>query len=188
MFNPVSFLEGLGNRASGVFDRCASRELERKARASARENKGTIYVNGVETDSIGALNPTDIVYIKSAGLKDIAKEALSVLRAQAPVVSGEYRNSFVALVDLSPVPVDDIDASVEEIIITNTTLYSRRLEVGHSADGTPFVVHSSPNIIEGTSTALAVTYAEEALITFMYVDLRNYGSITFPAIRIRKNG
>lgn len=107
--------------------------------------------------------------------REVALFALAALRSASPVSSGRYRRSHIMLVNGQAVA--DLPAHIRDedvITITNTSPYSRRLEIGRKRDGSSFVVQVEPRIYERIAKRIVgPRYRNVAAVAFSYIDLAN---------------
>lgn len=113
--------------------------------------------------------PGPIVY-RYNYLKEICNVALKELRAASPVRSGLYRDShtlYINGVSVTNAP-PNLKAS-DEIYIANPTAYARRLEVGKTESGRPFVIQVPPNIYERVRQKLIARFGRVANFSMTYI-------------------
>jgi len=107
---------------------------------------------------------------------EIVAACFEELRARSPVVSGDFRDSHFCQLDgqgLPPltVPTAQQVKAVTMITVTNPLPYARKLEVGLTEGGAPFVKQVDPHIFESAAVAVKREFAGVARIKFSYVDL-----------------
>lgn len=103
----------------------------------------------------------------------IAKMAVLELRAASPVVSGQYRDSHIILLNGAPVATlpPTLKAS-DEIVIVNPLPYARRVEIGKTTAGRDFVIQVPNRIYERTAKQkLIPRFRNVADIRFGYMPL-----------------
>jgi hypothetical protein len=112
-------------------------ELIRTRRASPRFKR---FVDGVEGAAAGSVKPGGIIVDQFIYLGDAAAFALAYLQGRSPVLSGDFRGSFVLglssavggdgkFVKATSFNPDAVSADVVEIIIGNTQPYNRLVDV-----------------------------------------------------------
>ena len=105
-------------------------------------------VDGTEGKPLDQVRMPGIIRFDYDYRWEVALWLLSWLQDNSPVDSGEYRGSHVILLngkEIAPDPSRRLYRSAE-LLLTNTTPYSRRLEVATKKDGSPFVVQVQPGI------------------------------------------
>lgn len=105
--------------------------------------------------------------------REIVKEALVALRAASPVTSGLYRDSHTLFIN--GIPVEFLPQTVlasDEVYIANPVPYARRLEVGLTESGRPFVVQVPPRIYERVlKGTLIPRFRNVANLSLIYVTI-----------------
>lgn len=145
--------------------------------------------------------PGGIVRIDYDYRWEAALRLREILQRNSPVESGEYRASHVILIDgqeVTPGRTSPTLAPRAELIVVNTTPYSRRLEVGTKRAGRPFVIDVEPRIYERSAREAKATLGKLARFRPTYIRLaggyrlketngRNQqagSEITYPAVII----
>lgn len=159
-------------------------------------------VDGRKGAPLDSVKPDGILVTNYDSRPEIVFATLAALTRNSPRLSGEYARSHIILVNGTQVSeVPSALAYSDVVTITNTVPYARRLEVGVSEDGTPFVVQVAPRIYERTAKREIIPqFRQIADIRFAYVDIsgayrrkrsggrrdRGVGSaIRYPAIIIK---
>jgi hypothetical protein len=130
---------------------------------------------------------------------EIVKAAFEELVARSPIgpaEGGHYRDEHFVQLDgtgLAPmtVPTAEQLAKVSRIVITNPMPYARKLEVGVTQSGGPFVKDVNPHIFESVMQIIRREFNAAAKISFNYVDLASAyvskaGTMRYPAIIIER--
>jgi hypothetical protein len=113
-----------------------------------------------------------LVVIEYGYLREVVQEVLKVLVMQSPKRTGAFARAFAVLVNGAEIhSLDQIVHDTREAVIVNTMPYARRLEVGKSRDGTPFVVQVRPRFIEATALAMRSRFGNVAQLWFNYFDI-----------------
>jgi hypothetical protein len=108
----------------------AKREHGRVMATDPRPASFTRIVDGHEGAPEEAVRPAGVIVYRYPRLELVAQYAMEVLFDLSPVLSGEYRNSHMLLVDGSPVASLKGWRPGQEIVISNTVPYSRKIEIG----------------------------------------------------------
>lgn len=116
--------------------------------------------------------PGPIVY-RYRYIKEMIAVALEELRKASPVVSGAYRDSHTLFIN--GIATNVIPNTLEpgtEVFIANPVPYARRLEVGLTESGRPFVIQVEPRIYERVmKRVLMPRYRNVAKFTLDYVSI-----------------
>lgn len=117
--------------------------------------------------------PGPIVY-NYRYFREILDAALKLLRDASPVQSGLYRDSHTLYLNGAPITgsVPNIRAE-DEIFVSNPVPYSRRLEVGRTKSGAPFVKQVGPNIYERVRQKLIARFGKVASFSLIYITVPN---------------
>lgn len=116
--------------------------------------------------------PGPIVFRYRYG-REVVDQVLRALRAASPVSSGDYVRSHTLFVNGTAVDrlPNNLKAS-DEVMIANPIPYARRIEVGKTKSGRPFVIQVPDRIYERVARgAVARKYSQVARLVFTYVDL-----------------
>lgn len=106
---------------------------------------------GAPEESVQAPGP--IVYTFSV-LPEIAAYALTFAQTRSPKRSGRFRRSWFVMVNGLHVTAFDNIPPDAEVIITNDQPYARKIEIGKTESGRPFVIQVPPGIVEDTRQAV----------------------------------
>lgn len=112
---------------------------EQTARAGIAPTTETI-VDRVRGAPIEAATAKSTIIIEFEYLREIALWIMETLRAKAVSRSGNYQSKFDLMVNGRPFDVMAIAHETREIVIVNTAPYARRLEIGKTKDGSPFII------------------------------------------------
>jgi hypothetical protein len=110
-------------------------DFARKGLAEALEDgsgspRYKTIVNGRVGASEDTVSPPGPIVYQFDWLLGVKAYALSFLEQRAPIESGHYRRSFVAMANGRVLGPDDEPPIGAELIITNPVPYSRKIEVG----------------------------------------------------------
>jgi hypothetical protein len=115
--------------------------------------------------------PGPIVY-NYRYLSDLIQTALDELRKASPVQSGDYVRSHALYVN--DTPVDVLPRNLKEgdrVYIANPVPYARKIEVGKTKTGRPFVIQVKPRIYERVAEKLKEDVRGRSRVRMGYVDL-----------------
>lgn len=170
-----------------------AREGEARIISDQRARKGIDpghieAVDGVQGRPFEEVKPGGMIVANFDYRSEIVAACFDELKARSPVVSGEYIKNHFCIIDgkgLPPltVPTAAQVAAADRIYVTNPMHYARRLEVGLTEDGQPFVKQVDPHIFEAATEAVADVYGKSAYIWFTYIDLENAYVLKFDNAR-----
>jgi hypothetical protein len=108
------------------------------------------FVDGHEGAAEETVRPDGIISYRGNVLPDVIGYGLALAVSMSPRESGEYQHSWIVFVDGKPWKSTSYNGvpQTAEITITNFTPYSRRLEVGKTESGRPFVIQVPPGIVQ----------------------------------------
>lgn len=190
----------------------AARELLRRAAEAERARviqqqtaRGGIaptletVVDGRRGADIAAVTPAGTILLEWGYVREVAKTAIEALRQAGPRETGDWALTLAILADGTEVDEQTIPHMARLVHVVATQPYSRRLEIGKTRAGDPFVLDDGDyQMLERTAKRLAPLYREVAKVDFTYVDLadawqltnrgartgRGGGQVRYPAIRI----
>ena len=140
------------------------------ARAGIAPTTETI-ADGVRGAPIEAAE--NLIIIEYRYLREVVSAILAALQARSPKRSGRYAASFAILADGVEIsgPLA-IQHDTREVVIVNTQPYARRLEIGKSQDGSPFVVQVPDRIVTNVALEARARFANFVRIrpTFLALD------------------
>lgn len=148
---------------------------EQSTRAGGIAPTSEVIVDGHRRARIEEAEARSTIVIEYEYLREAVVEILRALAARSPQRSGRYLRSFMVIVDgQRTADYEDVKHNSREIVIVNTTPYSRRLEVGKRKDGRPFVIQVRPKIIEQTAMAASRRFGNIARVRPTYVTADQY--------------
>jgi hypothetical protein len=172
---------------------------EQTSRAGIAPTLATV-VDGRRNADPASVQPDGYILLEWGYVREVATAALEALRAAALRASGDWERSLVALADGVKVEPAAIPHEAREVLIVAPTPYARRLEIGRTKRGDPFVLDDQDyRLLERTHQRLRRVYRRVAQIDFTYVALESAyqlssrtaragaggGHVRNPAIRIR---
>jgi hypothetical protein len=112
--------------------------------------------------------PGPIVYLYHY-TTEVIEQALLLLQRLSPVRSGLYAKSHT-IYGAGGTPIGRAPKELtEDVIISNPVPYARKIEVGKTRSGRPFVIQVPPRIYERAAKALQSRYRNVAKIEYNYV-------------------
>lgn len=171
------FVDSLGPEASKMLA-LAAHEVQSDVEKSRPLSPLTDWsTDGERERPYEEVRPDGTIFLWWDYRSEVVAACFSELRARSPVSTNHYRESFFVILDhvelgYSEVPTAQQLHGVEEVIITNDVPYSRRLEVGVTNSGAPFVKQVDPHIFESAMEAVRRQYAGVVVVDFNYIDLQ----------------
>lgn len=128
----------------------------------------TVYVDGRQGAVLESVKPDGgrIVFEFDMAM-DVLKWIGEQLVLRSPVVSGAYRGAHTLFADGVAVSGGALQVA-EQYTFINPLPYARRLEIGRSADGSPFLVQVPNRIYERTAEDAKRRFGNLADIRFSY--------------------
>lgn len=124
------------------------------------------FVDGRTGAALESVKPNGgVIVFEFELVSDLIKTVLAALRDASPVVSGDYRNGHTAFINGAQ--VTEIPATLsptDEILIANPVPYARRIEIGVTKSGRPFVVQMAPRIYQRVAAAMQARFGNIAKI------------------------
>jgi hypothetical protein len=150
---------------------------EQTARSGGIAPTLTRIVDGKRGAAYEAVGDKGLIILEWKYLREIAAVAMRKLKARAPEQRGDYKRGLKVFAGNAEATLSaaGIPLGVQRITVVATVPYSRRLEVGKSKDGSPFVVQVPPHMVAETAAFLAKDYAGVARIRFTYEDVEGPG-------------
>lgn len=158
-----------------------------------------IVVDGVAGGDPERVRPDGYILLEFGYVREVALVVLGALRHAGPVVKGIWSDTLTILADGAETDPRRIPHHARDIHVVATTPYARRLEIGKTRRGDPFVLDDSDyRLLERTARRVATLYRQVAKVEFTYVDLaeayalsnrtartgRGGGQVRYPAVRI----
>lgn len=133
---------------------------------------------GIPVDQVRLPGPIVYEYHReddNEALAEIIADVLQALRDASPIVSGTYRDSHTLYINEAPVQASGDNpefiaavlarsGSGPEIMIANPVPYTRRIEIGVTKSGRPFVLQVPPHIYRRIGKVMADRYRGQAMI------------------------
>lgn len=146
-----------------------------------------------------------IVYVYRY-LREVVAIALDALKQASPLVTGEYIRSHKIYYNGNQVSGDQLNVKIkggDEVMLVNVAPYARKIEVGKTKSGRPFVIQVENRIYERTAKIIKSRYGRVADVESTFVNIsgayqlkRSTGrrgrgagtALTYPAIIIKQRG
>lgn len=127
------------------------------------------FVDGVKSGQFERVSPTGTIVAEFDLGTDLVQWVWDAIQKHSPVLTGAFKRSQRLFAD--GVEIDgpeDIQAGVEEIIITSVAPYARKIE-GDSKTGRAPESRQAPNgVFEAVAAMAAARYGNQAQIRFTY--------------------
>jgi len=165
-------------RAGLIADARAERD-----RLQAQGISPRVVVDGQEGRAIEQVQPGGSVVFLAQDVRPFVARALAALERRSPRVTGRFAGQYRIVAggreysDPEQLPEDTRSA-----LLFNREPYARRLEVGRSPDGTPFVVSAEPGFIRGTALLLRRRFGRLARVRAEWIDRPGQGRV--PGVRV----
>lgn len=142
--------------------------------AQARKGVPPAFVVAVDNDRSKAPEAAQRIIVSLYDYRrEIVTATIDALDRASPRRSGDYIRAHTIFVNGSPVgKVCPPLAEADKVFVANPVPYARRLEIGRTKSGRPFVIQVPPRIYERVAkTEILVKYRNLVRIKFQYVDL-----------------
>ena len=170
-------------------------ESERRRVIAAQSARGGIaptlatVVDGRRGAALASVKPDGFILLEWGYVREVALVAITALRHAGPHVEGDWKNTLTVLADGAEVQPTAIPHMARQVLVIATQPYSRRLEIGRTSRGDPFVLQDDDyRLIERTAKRMASIYRQVARIDFTYVDLEGAHQLTNRGARAGKGG
>lgn len=160
---------------------------EQTARSGGIAPTLTRIVDGKRGAAYDSVREGGVIILQWRYLREIAAVAMARLKARAPERSGDYKRGLMLFAGDAEATLSatGIPATAQRLTVVATVPYARRLELGKSKDGGPFVVQVAPHIVAETAALLAKDYAGVANIRFGFEDVEGPAAGRARAARTR---
>lgn len=149
----------------------------------------TVTVDGRAGAALTSVNPDGgTIIVEYELIADVLVWIGDTLRARSPIQSGHYRDGWTLLADGHEVAIGDDVPPAEEYTLVNTEPYSRKIEVGLTKSGRPFVIQVPNRIAERTATDAASRFGNMAKIRSTFIALENAYVLKHDAISRARPG
>lgn len=149
--------------AQGEFDK-----TDRKnALVLGRPVPSTVAVDGRQGAQLESVNPDrGAIVFEWELIGDVLIWIGQALRDRSPVVSGRYREGHTLFADNVEIPLGAAVPPADEYVFTNLEPYTRKIEVGMTESGRPFVIQVPNHIYERTANDARARFGNIAKIAF----------------------
>ncbi len=128
-------------------------------------------VDGAQDAPLSAIQPDSHIVIVWNYMPEVARKTYEALVQRSPRLSGLYVQGLLKLIDGQPGDFAQINYDTEQVMFVATVPYARRLEVGKTKTGEPFVHQVAPHIVEETAMIAKQKFGDLAQVNYQYVDL-----------------
>jgi hypothetical protein len=131
------------------------------------------FVDGREGAAEETVRADGVIAYRGNILPSVIAYGLGVAQGRSPVESGEYRHSWLILVD-GAIWKSTTYTNVPQgatVTITNFAPYSRRLEIGKTKSGRAFVMQVPPRIVEAVAQMLKRKFADMVTVDYAYIEI-----------------
>lgn len=150
-----------------------------QADATNRRVLGRVPPRTVTVDGTRGAELTDVkpdggsIIVEYELVADVLVWIGDTLRSRSPVQSGRYRDSWTLLADGVEVGPDETVPGAETYTFVNEAPYARKIEVGLTKSGKPFVVQVPNRIAERTAKDASSRFGNIAKIRSTFISLTN---------------
>jgi hypothetical protein len=159
------------------------------ARGGVAPTTATV-VDGRRGADFESVRPDGTILIEFGYVREVATRCYEALAQAAPRDEGHWLVGLKVLVDgVEREEGQPIPHMARDVKLVATVPYARRLEIGKTSFGDPFVLDDEDyRLVERTARRMAKFYAEVAQVTFAYIDLRGAHQLTNAGARAGKGG
>lgn len=135
----------------------------------------SIEVDGRDALSETEVKPFGVITYRFSRMREVVSFALRELERMSPIGRGTYRRSWIVIVGVEQVGLDQIDARLARmkrggtVTIVNTVPYARKIHVG--AKG--FVAYANPGIVEKARQLVLRRYKNAVPAHVRFINLSN---------------
>jgi len=149
-----------------------------------------VVVDGKRGAPFASVAADGMILLEWGYVREVAFAALQALRKAGPRESGDWGRTLTILSDGIQVNAAAyIPHLAREVHVVATQPYARRLEIGKTKRGDPFVLDDEDyKLVERTALRLRSVYRQVAKVAFAYVDLNDAWQLTNRAARAGKGG
>ena len=157
-------------RAAAAFAREGIEEAARtNQRILGRRPRHVNFVDGRRDAPLETVNPDGGQIITEFDLvTDVLRWIADALFEASPFRSGAYREGHTLYADGREVPVGETIPEADEYVFTNPVPYARKIEIGKTKTGRPFVIQVPNRIYERTAKAARSRFGNVMKISFTY--------------------
>jgi hypothetical protein len=160
----------------------------------------TVTVDGRRGAPLAAVDPDrGVIVFEFDLIADLLRWIAQTLIARSPVVSGAYAKGHTLFADGAETAVGGRIPPAEEYAFTNMVPYARKIEIGRTQSGRPFVVQVENRIYERTARDARARFGNSARIEFTFRGVvggrqiaagtpgraHNRSAVRFPTIVVR---
>lgn len=131
----------------------------------------TQVIDDVADAPLTAIKPDSIIVLVWNYMPEVAAKTYQALVQRSPRLTGRYIEGLLMFVDGVPGLLTDIKVDTKTVTFVASVPYARRLEVGKTLEGRPWVKQVAPHIVEETAIVARSKFSDLAAITYQYQDL-----------------
>lgn len=166
--SPQAQQQAVASFAQGAIDEADAMNQRVLGRVPPR----TITVDGREGAALTDVKPDGgSIIVEYELITDVLVWIGDTLRARSPVQSGAYRDGWTLLADGTEVGITDDIPPADEYTFVNNVPYARKIEVGMTETGRPFVIQVPNRIAERTAKDAAAKFGNMAKIASVWIQL-----------------
>jgi hypothetical protein len=124
---------------------------------------GRQVVDGAPDAPLSAIQPDSQIVILWNYLPEVARRTYEALVQRSPRLGGLYIQGLLKLIDGQPGDFAEINYDTEQVMFVATVPFARRLEVGKTKSGAPFVHQVAPHIVKETAVIAKQKFGDLAL-------------------------
>lgn len=129
----------------------------------------TVTVDGARGAKLESVNPDQGIIIAEWQLVgEVVQWIAETLKRRSPVQSGRYRSHHILYADGVEVLASEDVKPAREYIFLNPVPYSRKIEIGKTKEGRPFVIQVENRIYDRTAKDAAARFGNIAKIRATY--------------------
>lgn len=168
--SPKAQKEAVASFARGAIAEADATNRRVLGRVPAR----TITVDGREGAPLTDVRPDGgSIIVEYELINDVLIWIGETLRQRSPVISGKYRDSWTLLADGTEVSREETVPVADTYTFVNDVPYARKIEVGLTESGRPFVIQVPNRIAERTAKDAAQRFGNVAKIKSTFIGLQN---------------
>jgi hypothetical protein len=128
-----------------------------------------VTVDGVPNAPLESVNPNGgSIIVEFELIGEVLKWIANELVARSPVLSGAYKAGHTLYADGQPIAIDTVVPNADEYVFANVVPYARKIEIGKTKAGRPFVIQVPNQIYERVAKDARSKFGNIAKITFGY--------------------
>lgn len=168
--SPAAQKQAVASFAQGAIDEADATNRRVLGRIPPR----TITVDGQQGAPLTNVKPDGgSIIVEYELVTDVLVWIGDTLRARSPRISGDYQDGWTLLADGVEIDEGGQIPAADVYTFVNTVPYARKIEVGLTKTGRPFVVQVPNRIAERTAKDAASRFGNMAKIRSVWISLQN---------------